>query len=206
MNDPTVLAALIAAAVAAIAGIANFFLTVHRNKQDGVTKFRMEWIEHVRDEFTTILGWDWYRQCDNGKICFNFVETMRNSTNKIALYLNVRDDYDSRVLKLCYQYLEETEKLYSKYVICDNIESIDFKLLFAVQASNEWKSTETIKKELIKLVRVYLKMEWTRVKVESSLIKIKYWYCWRPFKGFLPDKAIEKYTNEYINIELNGSK
>jgi hypothetical protein len=75
------------------------------------------------------------------------------------------------------------------------------QLFIALQASEKWKESKRIKNELFIMVRIYLKVEWTRVKVDSSLWKFKYRHYWNPIKGFLPEKALEGFKKDYINIE-----
>lgn len=200
--DSTVVAALIAAIVAAIAGCVNFFLTLQRNKQDGITKYRMEWIENVRNIFSTIFGWDYYSQNSEGEFILNSLDSLRNAINKAGLYLNVRDTYDSDILKLCFEYYKKVEQIYFSFIIGKSSKDNNIQLLMALQASEKWKESKRIKNDILRMVRIYLKVEWTRVKVDSSLWKFKYRHYWNPIKGFLPEKALEGFKKDYINIEL----
>lgn len=199
--DPTIAAAIIAAFVAAIAGILNFFMSVHRNRQDGITKYRMEWIENVRNEFTTIFGWAYYSVGDQSKVTANSLEPVRNAVWKISLFLNVRDEYDSQILNECFRYLEMLEPVHALFAHVGQNPKEATKVITKLKASKEFQGAEERKQEFLKLVRVYLKTEWTRVKVDSSIVKFRYWFCWRPFKGFIAEKAIEKFKADYIKLD-----
>lgn len=61
------------------------------------------------------------------------------------------------------------------------------------------KQIDELRKRILKMIRIYLKVEWSRVKLESSVCKFKHWSYWRPFKGFISEKALEKYNNDYID-------
>lgn len=95
----SITAAIIAASVAALTGIINMIISIYKNRQDGITKYRMNWINDVRNEFTNILSWSWYCQDENGSIKFNNINELRKSVYKISLFLNVKDDYDKKILK-----------------------------------------------------------------------------------------------------------
>lgn len=109
--DGTIIAAIIAASVAALTSIGNIVLTIHRNKQDGVTYYRMQWIDNVREEFAIILSWNWCSQDEDGNIKVNSIEKLEKSVYKISLYLNVKDNYDQSVLNKTFKYLDAAKKL-----------------------------------------------------------------------------------------------
>ncbi len=44
--DGTIIAAIIATSIATIASIVNICLTIHRNNQDGIVSYRIQWINH----------------------------------------------------------------------------------------------------------------------------------------------------------------
>ncbi|MDE5565168.1 MAG: hypothetical protein K2I93_08415, partial [Oscillospiraceae bacterium] len=101
------------------------------------------------------------------------------------------------VLEKTFEYLNSATKTYETLLISQSTKDITYKVIMAQQSSNVFEKSQSIKEELQKLVRVYLKTEWTRVKAESSIIKIKYSFCWKRFKGFQADRAIEKFLKEY---------
>ncbi|MBR0536457.1 MAG: hypothetical protein IIX14_08795 [Clostridia bacterium] len=195
--DETIIAAIIAASIAAITGITNICLTIHRNKQDGITSYRMQWINNVREEFSNILSWTWYTQDSQGKITPNPIDELRKSVYKVCLYLNVKDDYDYKILEKTFEYLNMVTKTYEPILLSQSITQDELNYLAALQSSAAFTESKKIKEELQKLVRVYLKTEWTRVKVESSVLKTQYSYCWKLFKGFQSQKAVEKFLSEY---------
>lgn len=195
--DGTIIAAIIAASIASITSIVNICLTVHRNNQDSIVSYRMRWINGVREEFSNILSWTWYTQDSSGKMIPNPIDQLRKSVYKVSLYLNVKDDYDYQVLGKTFEYLNLVEKTYESILLSQSCTQKDFNCLLALQSSELFGKSKEIKKELQKLVRIYLKTEWTRVKAESSISKKKYRYCWKAFQGFQAERAIQKFSNEY---------
>lgn len=195
--EGTIIAAIIAASIAAITGVANICLVIHRNKQDGIVSYRMEWIDNIREEFSNILSWTWYTQDSSGKMILNPMDQLRKSVYKVSLYLNVKDEYDYNILDKTFQYLNSATKTYESLLLTQSTEQKDLNYIAVFQGSSAFKESQKIKKELQKLVRVYLKTEWTRVKAESSIIKVKYSFCWKMFKGFQANQAIEKFLKEY---------
>lgn len=199
--SPSITAAIIAASVAALTGIINIIISIYKHHQEGVTKYRMNWINDVRNEFTNILGWSWYYQDENGSIKFNNINELRKSVYKISLFLNVKDDYDKKILKKTFDYLDAVDKAYQGFAVGASSNNDIMKVYAANQGTKLFKTAEETKKELHKMVRVYLKAEWTRVKCDSSITKIAYLKLWKPFFGFNANKAIEKFSKEYKEID-----
>lgn len=199
--SPSIAAAIIAASVAALTGIINMIISIYKNRQDGITKYRMNWINNVRDEFTNILGWSWYYQDENGSIKLNNINEFRKSVYKISLFLNVKDDYDKKILKKTFDYLDAVDKAYQGLAVGASSNNDSMKAYAANQDSKLFITAEETKKELLKMVRVYLKTEWTRVKCDSSITKFGYFSLWKPFLGFNANKAIEKFSKEYKEID-----
>ena len=197
MMDGNVIAAIIAATIAVLTGIVNIFLTIHRNKQDGITTYRMNWINDVRNGFSNILSWTYYTNDTTGNLIVKSIDELSKSVYKISLLLNVRDDYDKEILDKSIQYLEHAKKTQQVLFLGKNIQNNELLLLMLSQGNEEIEKMEPLKKELQKLIRVYLKTEWTRIKLESSIWKIPYLYCWKPFRGFNAEDAIKKFTKEY---------
>ncbi len=195
--DKTIIAAIIAASVAAITGVANIVLTIHKNKQESIVAYRMKWVEEIREEFSKVLSWIYYTQNNNDQIMFNCINELRTSVYKISLMLNISDDYDNEIRKKLFEYLNEVKRAYEIYHSKGLSNEPFYQWYVVSECSGSFKKSEKIKKELEKLIGVYLKTEWTRVKAESSMCKIKYKFCWNIFKGFQSDKAIEKFTKEY---------
>lgn len=198
--SPSITAAIIAASVAALTGIINIIISIYKNRQDGITKYRMNWINDVRNEFTNILGWSWYYQDENGNVKFNSVNELRKSVYKISLFLNVKDDYDKKILKKTFDYFNAVEKAYQGLKLGEYSNDNNMAIYAAIQSNDLLKKAEKSKKELHKMIRVYLKTEWTRVKYDSSITKIGYCKYWKPIIGFNANKAIEKFSKEYKEI------
>lgn len=196
--EESIIAAIIAASVAALTSIASICLSIHRNKQDGVTAYRMQWINDIRTEYSSILGWDIYAQDCNGNVIMHSINELGKSVYKISLLLNTRDSYDKKILDKTFEYYKSIKKSYECMFISTNLNKPDEKFLLAWQSCLAKNQSDVLKEELLILIRVYLKTEWTRVKVDSSVIKWKYLYCWKPVIGFQAQKAIDKYTKEYM--------
>lgn len=199
--SPTIIAAIIAAFIAGITGIINTVISINKNRQEGVTKYRMNWINDVRNEFTNILSWSWYYQNEDGNIKFNDVDELRKSIYKISLYLNVKDDYDQQILKKAFDYLNTVETAYQQLKLGEYSNNNSIAYCAASQSDNLLKKAENLKNELHKLIRVYLKTEWTRVKYDSSITKFGYFKFGKPFLGFNANKTMEKFLNEYKEID-----
>lgn len=194
--DNTIIAAIIAAAIAALTSIANILLTVHRNKQDGITTYRMQWINDVRNEFTKILSWDFYKDAD-GQMVQRPIDDLKESVYKVSLFLNMKDEYDQQVLRKTFELLKYAQKTYGTITMANTMGKEENKMILIFQANEANQRLQKVKDELHKLIRVYLKTEWTRVKVESTINKFQYFYCWKPFCGFQANKATKKFLNEY---------
>ena len=216
--DVTLKAALIAGVVSGLTGLINMILTIHRNKQDGITAYRMQWIKDLQEEYAQILSWTFLSQDSAGKHIFRPIDDLQNSIYKVSLMLNLRDEYDKEILETTFLYLEKVQALYGDYYIGEklkeyrqNAENEDKKQTFDELIENRAKRDDdtleeitSLKQILHKKIRVYLKVEWTRVKAESTILKLQYleYYC--PFKGFNSKKAIEKFESEYKEIESVG--
>ncbi len=199
--DSALIAALIAAFASLFLGLINVFISIHKNKQDTITKYRMEWINEIRKEYSIILGWTWYQQATDGSLRINPINDLRNSIYKVSLMLNIKDDYDNKVLNKTFEYLNVVTQLYESTNFVNTLKTIkaDPGMLFYLsQSFTQYTNNSTaIRDELQKMVRIYFKVEWTRVKTESSILKISFWEFWRPFCGFNSKKAIETFSKEY---------
>lgn len=197
--ESSIIAAIIAAAVAILTIISNTVLSIQRNKQDGITSYRMKWVESVRSEFTNILSWTWFCNSTDGKITINSIDDLRKSVYRISLLLNIKDEYDRKILSKTFEYLESASNVYFGLNFNQLIENDTLKTMNTFQNNELYNKSEKIKKDLLMLVRVYLKTEWTRVKCESSINKIRYIKYWRPFVGFQASKAINDFLLQYEN-------
>lgn len=212
--DNAIKAAIIAAVVAIITSLINMFLTIHRNKQDSITTYRMNWINELREEYSKILSWDIKTQADNGDTVFNPINELQKSVYKVSLMLNTKDDYDKELLTYTFSYLENVESLYNAYYLNKRFDKYkkesdtkekeeSFNNTMKIlnnQSSDMMDNMLEIKSELLKMVRIYLKAEWTRVKAEASILKngyLKYYNC----KGFDSKKVMKDISDKYKNID-----
>lgn len=213
--DVTLKAALIAAIVSVVLGLVNMVLTIHRNKQDGITAYRMQWIKELQEEYAKILSWSFLSQDSTGKHIFRTIDELQNSVYKVSLMLNLRDEYDKEILETTFAYLEKVQDLYRDYYIGEKLkeyqekaETEEKKLSFeelmennSERGSDLLEDITNLKQILHKKIRIYLKAEWTRVKAESTILKVQYLDYYRPFKGFSSKSAIDKFESEYKDIE-----
>ena len=213
--DVTLKAALIAAIVSVVLGLVNMVLTIHRNKQDGITAYRMQWIKELQEEYAKILSWSFLSQDSTGKHIFRTIDELQNSVYKVSLMLNLRDEYDKEILETTFAYLEKVQDLYRDYYIGEKLkeyqekaETEEKKLSFEELMENNsergcdlLEDITNLKQILHKKIRIYLKAEWTRVKAESTILKVQYLDYYRPFKGFSSKSAIDKFESEYKDIE-----
>lgn len=213
--DVTLKAALIAAIVSVVLGLVNMVLTIHRNKQDGITAYRMQWVKELQEEYAKILSWSFLSQDSTGKHIFRTIDELQNSVYKVSLMLNLRDEYDKEILETTFAYLEKVQDLYREYYIGEKLkeyqekaETEEKKLSFeelmennSERGSDLLEDITNLKQILHKQIRIYLKAEWTRVKAESTILKVQYLGYYHPFKGFSSKKAIEKFESEYKDIE-----
>lgn len=156
-----------------IVGLINIALSIHRTSLDGITKNRMDWIKEVRDVASNILiGYE--------------NSTLNRDIFKLRLLLNCTNQLDREIIFQC-------TALGEKVILIKELEN-----------KSDWDS---IKKEQVFLdnliedttlqLQIYLKMEWTRVKCESSVFKIRFLSYWDPINGFKEEKAIKKITKKY---------
>ena len=82
--DVTLKAALIAAIVSVVLGLVNMILTIHRNKQDGITAYRMQWIKELQEEYAKILSWSFLSQDSIDKHIFRTIDDLQNSVYKVS--------------------------------------------------------------------------------------------------------------------------
>ncbi len=213
--DANIVTTLITGGIATITVVVNMGLTIHRNKQDSVTTYRMAWINEIREEYSKILSWDFKTQDAQGKTIFNPINEIQKSVYKVSLMLNTKDTYDKELLELTFTYLENIQTLYDSYFLQKELSEDKDELISKQGEESYYKTIQNIKKEfdkafdnieeikhtLHKMIRVYLKAEWTRIKVESSIIKFKYrkyYSC----SGFNSEKVIQETLENYKEIDF----
>ncbi len=199
--EGTVIAAIIAASIAALTSIANICLSIHRNKQDGITSYRMQWIHDVRNEFANLFGWTVYVLNADGTVSVSPLDDLRVSANKIGLFMNIKDNYDKEIIDKTFEYLEIAQRLQKNALAAMQSHSADSRFNAMYENAEQNKKLGEIRQELREMVRLYLKVEWTRVKCESSVNKFKYCYCWSILKGFQSDKALNKFRADLEEIK-----
>lgn len=199
--DATVLAAIIAAVAALITLFVNFYMSIRRNNIDGIVSYRMKWINELREEFSKVLGWQCCAQDEKGKIISNPIDNLRISAYKINLMLNICDKHDKEISDKLFEYLDAATNSYASYCCGGLVKDELQQKVFAANFTSEFNRSEEIKKELQELVRIYLKVEWMRVRAESSIRKKPYNAFWIRGKGFQSDKAFEYYKTQYEKYE-----
>ncbi len=212
--DANIITTLITGGIAIITVVVNMGLTIHRNKQDSVTTYRMAWINEIREEYSKILSWDFKTQDAQGKTIFNPINDIQRSVYKVSLMLNTKDTYDKELLDLTFTYLENIESMYNSYFLQKELSEDKAELISKQGEESYDKTIQHIEKEfdkaldnileikytLHKKIRVYLKAEWTRIKAESSIIKFKYrkyYTC----SGFNSEKVIKETLENYKTID-----
>ena len=212
--DTAIIAAIIAAVVATVTGLIDMFLTIHRNRQDSITTYRMNWVNELREEYSKILSWDLKTQDDSGNTIFNPINDLQKSVYKVSLMLNTKDDYDKKLLDYTFKYLESIENIYNAYYMHKRLvkykNEADSKekqevfersiKLFDEDSVEAMDNIFEIKSELHKMIRIYLKVEWTRVKSETSILKFGYRKYYKRFK-FNSEKALEDISGTYKEID-----
>lgn len=212
--DTAIIAAIIAGVVATVTSLINMFLTIHRNRQDSITTYRMNWVNELREEYSKILSWDLKTQDDSGNTVFNPINDLQKSVYKISLMLNTKDDYDKKLLDYTFTYLENIEQIYTSYYMHKRLAKYKNEAdseetqkvfersikMFDEDSSEAMDNILDIKSELHKLIRIYLKVKWMRVKAETSILKLGYWKYYKCFK-FNSEKALEDISGNYKEID-----
>lgn len=184
MIEPKERITLIGAILVFLVGLINIFLTGHRNNTEGVAKYRKEWIAEVRSLTAQVLGGE--------------TEGAVYKIEQLLLYLNPSKNHSLDQDLVC------LFKLLKNVYITDlsnpqdtTPARIDFK-----------KRSLMLVSEIEEKMRVYLKMEWTRVKYESAIFigKFQYRTCWKlkywPWSGFSEKNALTEISRQYgINLD-----
>lgn len=160
-------------------GLLNLIVTIHKNRVDVITQNRMNWISDVRKISSSIISWRY----------INDTKDLLNPINELALYLNVSKDIDEKIVANLLDMYDSAYKL-SFY---QNLRSNTAKDLY----ENYYKH----KQEFRILIRIYLKKEWTRMKVESRIIKFPFVDFWIPVRGFDEKWATNTLMKEYMHIK-----
>lgn len=160
-------------------GLLNLIVTIHKNRVDVIIQNRMNWIADVRNISSSIISWRY----------INNTKDLLEPINKLTLYLNVSKDIDERIVADLLDMYDSAYKL-SFY---HNLSSITAKDLY----ENYYKC----KQEFRILIRIYLKKEWTRMKVECRIFKIPFVNFWIPGRGFNEKWATNTLMKEYAHIK-----
>ena len=162
-----------------IVGIINIFVSTHRIRSEIVTQNRMKWIDSVRSLTGDIVSWR-----PNGSLT-----ELRRIMNKLILLLNISSEIDNKVTHNLLLMFDAAYKLsfYSDY-----------------ESSNARKLYEEYydcKQNVNTLMRIYLKKEWTRIKVESRVWRIPFYHYWIPFFGFNEKWATRSLMKKYEKVK-----
>lgn len=170
---------LIGIQITLLIGLCNLFVSIHKNRVDFISQNRMMWIREVRELSSEILSW---------KYTDSTVKIL-NQINRLIMYLNISNSIDENINSELLKMFDSAYKL-SFY---KNLKSQTAKTLFEEYFSH--------KQEFRTLIRIYLKKEWVRVKVESQVIKVPFVHFWIPFKGFDEKWATKKLMKQYESIK-----
>lgn len=160
-------------------GLLNLMVTIHKNRVDVITQNRMNWISDVRKISSSIINWRY----------FDDTKDLLNPINELTLYLNVSKIIDEKIVASLLAMYDYAYKL-SFY---HNLRTNTAKDLY----ENYYKR----KQEFRILIRIYLKKEWTRMKVECRIIKIPFVNFWIPGRGFNEKWATNTLMKEYEHIK-----
>lgn len=160
-------------------GLLNLIVTIHKNRVDIITQNRMNWISDVRKISSSIISWRY----------INDTKDLLNPINELILYLNVSKVIDEKIVANLLDMYDYAYKL-SFY---HNLRTKAAKDLY----ENYYKR----KQEFRILIRIYLKKEWTRMKVECRIIKIPFVNFWIPGRGFNEKWATNTLMKEYLHIK-----
>ena len=170
---------LIGILITLLIGLCNLLISIHKNRVDFISRNRMQWIKEVREISSKILCW---KYTDPRKEILSHI-------NRLVMYLNISNSIDEKITSELLKMYDSAYKL-SFY---QNLQSETAKQLFENYFSH--------KQEFCTLIRIYLKKEWTRVKVESQIIKIPFVHFWIPIKGFNEKWATIELMKQYSSIK-----
>jgi len=192
-------AALIAAVVALLIGMLNIVFTSRRIKMDGITKQRMLWIEEVRNLATIIIAYPVTERKSEG-YRIKDPKYLGEPLYKLMLYLNVQDEKDQEIIDLAQTMVSNATCI--KFLSNSIGSTEQYTQRWFSEASKDYTiEFKQAREKFIEKIRVYLKVEWTRVKVESSVFHCFSPY-WRIFKGFNENKAHLEITKNYRRISI----
>lgn len=202
--NATVWAAIIAAVASIVGLIVNVCLSLHRNKLEGIVAYRMKWINDLREEFSEMLSWECCKISEKGEVSISSIDSLRKSIYKIDLMLNICDKFDKEISEKLLKYLKSINSVFGSKYFAEMTEEPTEKTFLALNMCNEFQISQKLRKELQKLAHIYLKVEWMRVRAESSLkiIRNPYKEYWSFFKGFQADKAFEYYKEQYEEYDI----
>lgn len=159
-------------------GLLNLIVTIHKNRVNVITQNRMNWIPDIRKISCLIINWRY----------FDDTKDLLNSINELTLYLNVSKSIDTKVVESLLTMYDYAYKL-SFY---HNLKTNTAKDL----PENYYK----YKQKFRILIRIYLKKEWIRMKVECRILKVPFANFWIPGRGFNEEWATNTLMKEYEHI------
>ena len=160
-------------------GIVNVFISSHKNRLETITQNRMKWIYSVRELAAAITSW----RCDES------LKELRQNINQLILFLNVSNSIDNEII-------DHLLKMYDAAY-----ELSFYKSMKSTKAQRLYEAYYDHRKSVRTFMRIYLKMEWTRVKVESTVWRIPFRLYWIPFWGFNEKWATASLTRKFEKIK-----
>ena len=154
--DPTVLGAIIAAAITAILSLLGLIIS----KEQKVSEFRQQWIDSLRNEVSALLGCTESVIQHARAIKKDVSSKSTTSVNNAELFEKIKDD------------VKEAERLYHQIQLRinpkehENILSVLEEMRQAFQSDGLPPDDELhlLEQKLIKITQSILKEEWTKVK------------------------------------------
>lgn len=156
----------------------SLYFSIRNNKAvhyvNSVTKNRIEWIEKLRNmvaEYASLINIEQnnfynFKDEEGSEKVGRSIAYVREMSAKIRLMLNPLDCYDKKIIKIIEKLEQEFCIYYDKAFQCETDEE---------NCISETKEMLEIKEEshddileLFRLVHIYLKSEWNRVKYESQ--------------------------------------
>lgn len=177
--DPADLVTLIGIIFTLIIGLFNLSISLHKNHMDIITQNRIEWVKTVRDITSEIISWRYNES----------LKDLLKNINKLVLHLNVSNEIDNKVISELFEMYDSAYKL-SFY---DGVNSESAKKIYTAYYSH--------KQSINTLMRIYLKKEWTRIKVESHIFHIPFRKYWIPFLGFSEKWATNSLKDKYDKVK-----
>lgn len=180
-----------------IVSIISLYISFRNNKSvhyiNAITKSRIEWIQSLREsvsEFISLVNiyFNAYYKGDFDKSGEHLSKCKRIGC-RINLLLNCCDDRDVEIIRIIDTILNSYLEYYNGVHDCQIVDEY-------FQETQEMKRSKKLVEDNIKLliskIQIYLKMEWNRVKYESS--------------GKIYERETEKFDYDELVIKVRNPK